>query len=99
MAAADANNEHRVADAADDHRQHDSEATDEQGADASYEELGGDTAPSPFPHPPWTVGLVLVGGLITLMFGVLVSPIWLGVGAPFLIVLALWLYIKLVVRP
>ena len=84
---------------ADDRRQHDSEATDEQGADPSYEELGGEAAPSPFPHPPWTLGLVLVAGVITLIFGVLVNPIWLGVGAPFLIALVLWLYVKLVVRP
>jgi len=55
--------------------------------------------PAPFPHPPWTVGLVLVAGVITLLFGVLVNPIWLAVGAPFLIALALWLYVKLVVRP
>ena len=54
---------------------------------------------SPFPHPPWTVGLVLVAGVITLMFGILVSPIWLVVGSPFVIVLGLWLWIRLVVRP
>ena len=54
---------------------------------------------SPFPHPPWTVGLVLVGGVITLLFGILVSPIWLLVGSPFVIALLLWLYIRLIVRP
>jgi len=56
-------------------------------------------APTAFPHPPWTVGLVLVGGVITLLFGILVSPIWLLVGSPFVITLLLWLYIRLVVRP
>ncbi len=55
--------------------------------------------PSPFPHPPWTVGLVLVGGVITLLFGILVSPIWLLVGSPFVITLLLWLYVRLIVRP
>jgi len=54
---------------------------------------------SPFPHPPWTVGLVLIAGVITLLFGILVSPIWLVVGSPFVIVLILWLWIRLVVRP
>jgi hypothetical protein len=58
-----------------------------------------DDAPSPFPHPPWTVGLVLVAGGITLLFGLLVSPIWLVVGSPFVLALFLWLYIRLFVRP
>lgn len=53
--------------------------------------------PSPFPHPPWTVGLVLVAGVITLLFGVLVNPIWLLVGSPFVVVLVLWLYVRLFV--
>ncbi len=52
-----------------------------------------------FPHPPWTVGLVLVAGVITLVFGILVNPIWLLVGSPFVIALALWLYVRLIVRP
>ena len=56
-------------------------------------------APNSFQHPPWTVGLVLVAGVITLLFGILVNPIWLIVGSPFVIVLVLWLYIRLVVRP
>ena len=99
MIGSDAGNEYRVTETADDYRQHDSEATNEQGSDPSYEELGGETVPSPFPHPPWTLGLVLVAGVITLIFGVLVNPIWLGVGAQFLIALVLWLYVKLVVRP
>lgn len=58
-----------------------------------------DGAPSPFPHPPWTVSLILVAGVITLLFGILVNPIWLVVGSPFVIVLGLWLYIRIVVRP
>ena len=51
--------------------------------------------PSPFPHPPWTVNLILVGGVITLLFGLLVNPIWLLVGSPFVLVLLLWLYVRL----
>ena len=70
--------------------------------DGDLHEAAGDideSVPSPFPHPPWTVGLVLVGGGITLLFGILVSPIWLLVGSPFVIALFLWLYIRLFVRP
>jgi hypothetical protein len=54
-----------------------------------------DLVVSPFPHPPWTVGLVLVGGVITLLFGLLVSPIWLLVGSPFVLALLLWMYVRL----
>ncbi len=94
-----ASDEYRDVDATGGRRQDEPDAPDDQGADDGYEEREGDTTSSPFPHPPWTIGLVLVGGVITLMFGVLVNPIWLGVGAPFLIALALWLYVKLVIRP
>jgi hypothetical protein len=54
--------------------------------------------PSPFPHPPWTVNLVLVAGVITVLFGVLVDPVWLLVGSPFVLVLLLWLYVRLSAR-
>ena len=67
--------------------------------DRPWEGEDGPYAPSPFPHPPWTVGLVLVAGGITLLFGILVSPIWLLVGSPFVLALFLWLYIRLFVRP
>jgi uncharacterized ion transporter superfamily protein YfcC len=73
-----------------DHEQHDRDAGN---ADR------GEQPRSPFPHPDWTVGLVLVAGVITLLFGVLVRPIWLVVGSPFLIALGLWLYVKVFVRP
>jgi hypothetical protein len=73
-----------------DHEQHDRDARAAEG---------GEQPRSPFPHPDWTVGLVLVAGVITLLFGVLVRPIWLLVGSPFLIALGLWLYVKVFVRP
>jgi hypothetical protein len=71
---------------------------DQRDRDAGTAE-GGEPPRSPFPHPDWTVGLVLVAGVITLLFGVLVRPIWLVVGSPFLIALGLWLYVKVFVRP
>lgn len=52
-----------------------------------------------YPHPEWTVGLILVAAGITLLFGLLVDPIWLLVGSPFLIVLALWLWVRFVALP
>ncbi len=63
--------------------------------DAAKEE---EARPSPFPHPPWTVGVVLILGLVSLLFGILVRPIFLAVGSPFIIVLLLWLYVKLFMR-
>ena len=55
----------------------------------------GEAQPSPFPHPPWTVGVVIVLGLVSLLFGILVRPIFLAVGSPFIIALLLWLYVRL----
>lgn len=52
-----------------------------------------------YPHPEWTVGLVLVAAGITLIFGLLVDPIWLLVGSPFLLVLVLWLWVRFVALP
>jgi len=71
---------------------------DDDGSPMSTPPDGTGGLPSPFPHPPWTVNLVLVAGVITLLFGVLVSPIWLVVGSPFLLVLLLWLYVRLFAR-
>lgn len=52
-----------------------------------------------YPHPEWTVGLILVAAGITLLFGLLVDPIWLLVGSPFLMVLALYLWVRIVALP
>jgi len=54
-----------------------------------------ESQPSPFPHPHWTVGVVLILGGASLLFGILVRPIFLAVGSPFIIALFLWLYVKL----
>lgn len=73
------------------------EPCDEPGTPMSGagDELG---APSPFPHPPWTVGVVLVLGVVSLLFGILVRPIFLLVGSPFILVLLLWIYVRLFAR-
>ncbi len=50
--------------------------------------------PPTFQHPPWTVGVVLVLGLVALLFGILVRPIWLLVGSPFILTLFVWLGVR-----
>jgi uncharacterized membrane protein YphA (DoxX/SURF4 family) len=72
------------------------ESERESGKDAPQGDgTDAESQPSPFPHPPWTVGVVLVLGGVSLLFGFLVRPIFLAVGSPFIIVLLLWLYVKL----
>lgn len=66
--------------------------------DGRAEPQGDYAAPSPFPHPPWTVGVVLVLGVVSLLFGILVRPIFLLVGSPFILVLLLWIYVRLFAR-
>lgn len=72
------------------------ETEGDSGRDAQQgERTAEESRPSPFPHPPWTVGVVVVLGVVSLLFGILVRPIFLAVGSPFIIVLLLWLYVKL----
>ncbi|MFQ5744202.1 MAG: hypothetical protein ACE5HV_11520 [Acidobacteriota bacterium] len=65
----------------------------ESGTSASEEPQ--DSRPF-FPHPPWTVGLVLVFAVVSLAFGTLVNPVFLLIGSPFILVLALWIGVRLV---
>lgn len=51
-----------------------------------------------FPHPPWTVGLVLVFGVVFLILGVLGHPLWLLGGSPFVLVLLIWIAVRIVER-
>lgn len=50
--------------------------------------------PPLFPHPPWTVGLVLLFGAVFLLLGLLGNRLWLLGGSPFIIVLLLWLLVR-----
>jgi hypothetical protein len=50
-----------------------------------------------FPHPPWTVGIVLILAVLTILAG-LADPIWFLFGAPFILVLALFLYMRITKR-
>jgi hypothetical protein len=51
---------------------------------------------SPFAHPQWAIGMVLVLALPFLVLGLFGHPIWLLLGSPFLLVLAIWIGVKLV---
>ena len=50
-----------------------------------------------FPHPPWTVGIVLVLAVLAILAG-LSDPTWLLLGAPFILVLALFIYVRITGR-
>jgi hypothetical protein len=51
-----------------------------------------------FAHPPWTVGVVLIFAVMAIVAG-LKDPIWLLLGLPCILVLALFIYVRIVTRP
>lgn len=48
-----------------------------------------------FLHPPWTVGVVLVFAVVALLLGLGGHPVWLLIGSPFILVLAVWLWARI----
>jgi len=50
-----------------------------------------------FAHQPWMVGLVLMFGILAILAG-LSDPIWLFLGAPCILALVLYVYVKIVTR-
>jgi len=50
-----------------------------------------------FMHPPWTVGIVLIFAVLAIIAG-LSDPIWLLLGAPCILVLALYIYVRIATR-
>jgi L-asparagine transporter-like permease len=50
-----------------------------------------------FPHPQWMVGVVLIIAVLCILAGIK-DPIWFLLGLPFIIVLALFLYVRLIKR-
>jgi hypothetical protein len=50
-----------------------------------------------FPHQPWMVGIVLIFGVLAILAG-LFDPIWLLLGAPFILALLLLIYVRIVAR-
>jgi len=51
-------------------------------------------APSLFQHPQWMVGIVLIFAVVAVVAG-LDDPIWLLIGSPFIVVLAIALWIRI----
>jgi hypothetical protein len=50
--------------------------------------------PAPlFPHPSWAVGVVMVFAMLTIFAG-LSNPIWFLIGSPFLLVMAIFIWVR-----
>jgi hypothetical protein len=50
-----------------------------------------------FAHQPWMVGVVLVFAVVAILAG-LVNPVWFLVGAPCILVLAVYIYVRIASR-
>jgi hypothetical protein len=50
-----------------------------------------------FPHPPWTVGIVLIVAVLAIIAG-FSDPIWFLLGLPCILVLALFIYVRIARR-
>jgi hypothetical protein len=50
-----------------------------------------------FSHQPWMVGMVLVCAVLAIIAG-LSDPIWFILGAPCILVLALYIYVRIATR-
>ena len=46
-----------------------------------------------FLHPSWSVGVVLVFAMLTIFAG-LDNPIWFLIGSPFLLVMAIFIWVR-----
>jgi hypothetical protein len=66
----------------------------EDSAPSGQELLG--VRPSPFAHPQWAVGMVLVLAIPFLVLGAFGHPIWLLIGSPFILVLVIWAGVRLI---
>ena len=70
--------------------------TDER--DPATKEPPADTPePFKFQHPQWMVGVVLIFAVVAIVAG-LNDPIWFVIGAPCILVLVIYVWVKLVVR-
>jgi hypothetical protein len=50
-----------------------------------------------FAHQPWMVGMVLVFAVLAIIAGIS-DPIWFLLGAPCILVLALYIYVRIATR-
>ncbi len=51
-----------------------------------------------FPHPQWTVGVVLVLAVMMIFLGLFGHPVWFLIGSPFILTLGVWLYVRMTGR-
>lgn len=53
--------------------------------------------PPLFKHPRWMVGVVLIFGVLAIFAG-LANPVWWLIGSPFILALAIYLWVRLATR-
>lgn len=78
-----------------DHRGHGPDDEDRPLPDGYPEEAWEGAGRPLFLHPPWTVGVVLVFAVVSLLLGLGGNPVWLLIGSPFILVLLLWLWVRI----
>ena len=57
----------------------------------------GSNRPPVFPHPQWMVGIVLIFAVLFIVAG-LDNPVLLLIGSPFILVLAVYVWVRLAAR-
>ena len=57
----------------------------------------GSNEPPMFPHPQWMVGVVLIFAVLFIAAG-LGNPIWLLIGSPFILTLAVYIWVRIAGR-
>ena len=60
-----------------------------------------DEGPEPrplFQHPQWMLGVVLIFALAALYAGIFGDPVWLLIGSPFIVTLAIYVWARFVNR-
>lgn len=54
--------------------------------------------PALFQHPQWMVGIVLIFAAVALFAGLFGDPVWLLIGSPFIVTLAIYIWARFVHR-
>jgi hypothetical protein len=57
----------------------------------------GSYEPPMFPHQQWMVGVVLIFAVLFIVAG-LGDPVWLLIGSPFILTLAVYIWVRLAAR-
>jgi len=47
-----------------------------------------------FPHPQWSVGVVLIFAVVSVVAG-LSNPVWLLIGSPFILALLIFTWVRI----